>query len=35
MTEADTFKLASQFDDLPDDAIVNTKTTVVIRWYAH
>jgi hypothetical protein len=30
MTEADTFKLASQFDDLPDDAIVTAKTAVVI-----
>ena len=30
MTEADTFKLASQFDALPDDAIVTTKTAAVI-----
>jgi hypothetical protein len=30
MTDADTFKLASQFDHLPDDAIVTAKTAVVI-----
>jgi hypothetical protein len=30
MTEADTFKAASQFDQLPDDAIVTAKTAVVI-----
>jgi hypothetical protein len=30
MTDANTFKLASQFDHLPDDAIVTAKTAAVI-----
>lgn len=30
MTEADIFKLASQFDALPDDAIVTTATAAII-----
>lgn len=30
MTQADSLKAASQFDQLPDDAIVTAKTAVVI-----
>jgi hypothetical protein len=30
MTDADSFKLASQFDQLPDDAVVTGKTAAVI-----
>jgi hypothetical protein len=30
MTDADTLKVASQFDQLPDDAIVTTKIAAVI-----
>jgi hypothetical protein len=30
MTDADTLKTASQFDQLPDDAIVTAKTAAVI-----
>jgi hypothetical protein len=30
MTDADTLKTASQFDQLPDDAIVTTKTAHII-----
>ena len=30
MTEADTLKTASRFDQLPDDAIVTAKTAAVI-----
>ncbi len=30
MTEAETLRAASQFDKLPDDAIVTAKTAVVI-----
>jgi len=30
MTEADTLKAASQFDQLPDDAIVTAKTAEII-----
>jgi len=30
MTETDSFKLAAQFDHLPDDAIVTGKTAAII-----
>ncbi len=30
MTEADTFKIASQFDAMPDDAIVPAKVATIL-----